>query len=153
MATRVSPKKISLDNHILDFPLLRIFIFFFFFFCVLSVLVARAAVTHFPSARARTHARTRARAHTHAHTRTHARTHTYIRTHTHTHRHHHLSLFPPFFVFTCQQLCINNHVTHPFFILFCSFYQICGYMNIPQQSVDALCDIMVIFQASFGVCA
>lgn len=89
-------------------------------------------------ARARTRARTHTytHAHTHTHTRKCARAHIHTHTHapprarTHTHRHHHLILSSSvLFVFTCQQLC-NNHIMHPFFVFFFSFYQICGYMNI-----------------------
>ena len=123
-----SPKKISLDNHYtLDFPLLRIFVLFFF--CVIP-LVARAAVTHFPSARARaythilhTHARAGARERAHTHMHTHA-THASSSSSTpFSSRLLHLSS-------SSRANNMRNNVTNPFFVFFFSFYQVCDYMNI-----------------------
>lgn len=130
MATRVRLKRY---RAIIIFSILRRCVSLFFL-VIYSVLVARAAVTRFPSMQ------------THTHTHTHARTYT-----------HHLSLshLPSFSSSRDApiHLRVNNHVpscTPSFFIFF--FYQICDYMNIYSTiGWYSLCDIMAIFQASFGV--
>jgi len=125
-----SPKRYRSIIIILSIFHCCVFLSFFFFCVIYSVLVARAAVTHFPSAHALTHthsrirtrARARARTHTHTHTHTHTRTHaTCVQTRIV------IIIYPSplpssssFLVFTCQQLCINNHVTDPFFVFFFS---------------------------------
>lgn len=146
-----SPKKISLDNHYtLDFPLLRIFVLFFFLCYPVSrtsgsdsfSLCARARVhTHTPHTHAR--ASTRERAHTHMHT--HANTSSSSSTPFSSRLLHLSSLH-------VQTICVittSQSVFH-FLLFFLSSLRLYEYT---QQSVDTLCDIMVIFQASFGVCA
>jgi len=113
MATRVRLKRYrSIQSLYPRFSVVAYFCLFSFFFlvclcvCVLSipVLVARAAVTHFPSAHTYTQQQTCAR------------------TCTPTHRHHHLIRSSnPFFVPTCQQSYINNDVMRSPFVFFFLF--------------------------------
>lgn len=110
MATRVRLKRYrSIQSLYPRFSVVAyfcLFSFFFVFVCVLSilVLVARAAVTHFPSAHTYTQQQTCAR------------------TCTPTHRHHHLIRSSnPFLVPMCQQSYINNDVTRSPFVFFFLF--------------------------------
>jgi len=120
MATRVHLKRYR--SIIIILSIFRCCVFFvLFFFCIVP-LVARAAVTHFPSARARVHTHT---PHTHARAGTRERTHTHMHTHANTSS----SSSTPFssrllhlFSSSCANNMRNNYVTNPFFVFFFSFY-------------------------------
>lgn len=115
-----------------------------FFLVIYSVLVARAAVTRFPSMQ--THTRS------YAHTRTHTHTYTYI----HSQYIHHLSLFHRLSFSSSWDapiICmLINHVPSctPSFFFFFFIKSVIKWIFI-QQSTDTFCDIIAIFQASFGV--
>jgi len=156
-----SPKRYRSIIIILSIFHCCVFLSFFFFLCYLFCISRTSGSDSF-SLRARTHAH--AFTHTHTRARARARTHTHTHTHTHTRTQHaykhassssstlRLSRLPHLFSSSRANNCVlitTSRIRFSFSSFLLSNLWLYEYT---QQSVDTL-NIMVISQASFGVCA